>query len=449
MKKNISPARIYAYKILYDVLSNGAFSNISVSRHLISLKDENDRRLAVQIVYGTIKKKNRLSRIISDLSDISRGNIDKKVHIILMMSLYQLLFLDKTPAYAVVNDAVNLTRTNAGERSSSFVNAVLRNASRKRDELNLQTDNFEERMFLDYGFSDFELDILRKRFSGCDEAAERYAVHAQSAPPLYLRVNTLKISADGLISEFEKISVSAEKTYVSEIIKINTTDNIFASDLYKKGYFFAQDISGALSTQVLDPQKGDLIIDLCAAPGAKSFGAAIASGNTQVLACDINAKKLEIVKRSALQLGVSVRTLRRDAFSVRSGEEGLYDRVICDVPCSGLGVIARKPEILYNLTPEHIKYLIESQQKIIRAAFSYLKVGGILVYSTCTINRDENEKTAESLLAEFSNAAPDEIKLKSVLRSSHPEMKDGMLFLTPEQDECDGFFTAKIKKVRA
>ena len=195
------------------------------------------------------------------------------------------------------------------------------------------------------------------------------------------------------------------------------------------------------------PKPGEKAVDLCCAPGGKSFHAAILSDNTDILSCDIIPNKLELVKRSARQLGLSgIKVVKRDATVLWTEEKEQYDKVICDVPCSGIGVIRRKPDILSRITKEYITELIALQKSILNNGIHYLKPGGILIYSTCTINRDENTGVVESLMRERDDLELVPIKMPFQLKSEHPEMKNGMLQLCPTDDECDGFFMAKIMR---
>ncbi len=447
MKINISPARTTAYKILYDVLENKAFSNVSINKNLdLSLKNENDRRLAVNIIYGSLKKRNRLEKIIASLSTIDIKSIDKKVKIILILSLYQIVYLDKIPEYALVNDAVNMCKFYAGQSGASFVNGVLRNALRKKSELIMHEKDFDEYMFYEFGFPKWVTELLQKNY---DKAyIKSYAQWCESAPDLFIRVNTLKTSTDILSSLLSQRGIKTESTYVPDTLKVLSNSNIFFTKEYKEGLFYAQDLSGVISGYVLDPQKGDKIIDMCSAPGGKSFNASILSLNSEMLSADINTIKLELVKRSAKQLGLSgIKAVKRDASVLNEQEAGLYDKVICDVPCSGLGVIKRKPEILFNLTQEHVSSLIKLQGQILENGFHYLKKGGTLIYSTCTMNAQENFDQIAELLNRKKNAKLAAIQLPFKLLNKHSETEKGILNLDPVSDQCDGFFMAKITKI--
>ena len=445
MKINISDARTVSYKILFDVIENGAFSNISVNNHLNAIKNEIDRKLAVNIVYGTLKKRNRLEKILDTLSKSPVDQIDPRARIIILMSLYQILYLDKIPEYALVNDAVNMAKFHLNQGVGSFVNGVLRSAIRRKDELIVKEKALSEHLFYEYGFPVWFSKLIVKHYS--KDYLVALAKEFNKSADVFVRVNTYVTTKEDLVKELEEIGVKCEDTYVPNTIKVIANQNLFSSVAYKSGHFFVQDLSGVISAYALGAKKGDRTIDLCSAPGAKSFNVGIMSEDSEVISCDVNTKKLEIVKRTAQQLGLKkLRTYKRDATKVYNDEQNKYDNVICDVPCSGMGVIKRKPEILFNLTEKHIKDTALLQRRILQSGVDYLKVGGTLIYSTCTINPDENQKNVEFILSENPSLELVEIKLPFELPTKHDEMKKGQLMLDPTRDGCDGFFMAKLTK---
>ncbi len=449
MKSNISIARITAYKVLFDVFEKKAFSNISLSNHLNSaVKNPSDRALCSNIVYGTIKKRNLIKEILNSLSDKPFEKTDSRVNIILMMSLYQLMCLNKVPDYAVVNDAVEMTKFFAIKSAANYVNAILRSFLRRKQELiNHGEYDIKQLLYYESGFDEEISDILIESYD--DKRLKAMARYFTDAPRVYIRVNTLSYTCEETMELLLKEDIQTFPTYVLNVLEVKSKKNIFASEAYKKGAFFAQDISGAISSYVLSPSKTDAILDLCAAPGAKSFGAAIISGGAQVTSCDISIPKLDMLYQSAKQMGLkNIKTLRNDATVKKEEFKERFDKVICDVPCSGLGVIARKPDILLNLNASNIASLIEVQKKIILSGIDALKKGGSLLYSTCTLNPKENIKTVEYALGESGAVEMEEITLPFKLKCTHKEMRNGILMLNPADDDCDGFFIAKLKKVK-
>lgn len=447
MKTKISPARTAAYKILYDVIEKKAFSNVAVNRHIdINMKNPSDRKLATAIVYGTLKKKNRLVGILSPLASSGWENIEKGARILLMMSLYQLMYMTKQPKYAVCNDAVNICKFNVSHGSAGVVNGILRKITSDGEYTKkIREDDFCEYIRMEYGIEKFVYDILSQSYS--DEEIENILMEFERPSRVYVKVNTKKTTVASLGEELEKDGFRIKKTIIPDMLEVDGGNNVFLSESFRQGKFFAQDISGGILPYVLGCRDGEKIIDLCAAPGAKSFCAAI-SADVSVTSCDINAKKLDMLKRTAAQLGLdNIKVYKRDGRYVREGEEEAYDRVIADVPCSGLGVAGRKPEILYNVTRDYIDTLTSLQREILGTGFSYLRKGGILIYSTCTLNKEENEDNVRYVLENIPGITPEPIRLPFELKAAHPEAEDGYLRLTPDKDGCDGFFIAAFRKV--
>ncbi len=452
MKTTISPARTAAYKILYDVIENKAFSNISVNNNVnLNMNNPADRALAVNITYGTLKKYNRLAKIFSTLCTLPENKVDKKTRLIILMSVYQMFYLERVPLYAVVNDAVNMAKFYVGTSAAGFTNAILRNADRKRAELMQRESELNRILFYEYGFPEWVSELLIRDLGkeGLLETAKCF----EQPSEVTIRTNTAVIGRDKLIQSLSREGIQAEPTYVPCGLKISSgaSNNIFRTNAFRNGEFFAQDLSGMIASYALEPKKTDNILDICAAPGAKSFGAAILSGGASVTACDNNNNKLGLLRQSALQLKLnSIKTKRRDsslAPDPQKEEIILYDKIIADVPCSGLGVIGRKPEILMNITPEHIENLKKLSYKLLVSNSLRLKKGGTILFSTCTLNSDENERIVERFLSNTSGFTLEPITLPFELNAAHEELKDGLLKLSPKKDNCDGFFIAKLKAV--
>ncbi len=448
---NVAPARQFAYRVLYDVLINGAYANISVNKNIGGSLKAADRTLAVNIIYGTLKKYNRLLKMISRLADRPYDKLDAPTRIILPMTLYQIFYLAKVPAYAAINDAVNMCRFYRVASAAPFVNAVLRSSLRRREELSADGENFAQRMYYEYNMAPWLTELLVGQY-GRDWLAA-YAAAAEKSPAVYIRVNTLKTDAAKLTALLAAENISVEPTYVPGSLKITAGGGVFAAKAYRDGLFFAQDLSGAISAYFTElngeesARAGVRILDMCAAPGAKSFNAAMLSADSPVFACDISENKLDMLYRSAVQLGIkNLRTRRNDASHINEKFRGGFERVICDVPCSGLGVIGRKPEILLRADREKIEKLCLLQEKILLSGLDALKPGGVLVYSTCTVNKCENEEIIKKALASRADVHLAPVKLPFALKAEHPETENGMLCLDPVRDGCDGFFAAKLIK---
>ncbi|MDR2519672.1 MAG: hypothetical protein LBC69_01240 [Eubacteriaceae bacterium] len=441
-QKKISPSRLAAYKALSEVLFHDGLSNAAITRHTAQLTYESDAKLAAQIVYGTIKKLNKLEKIVGSLSN-ARSAADPRAILAVEMGAYQLLYLDRIPDYAVVNDSVNIVKGYVSQSLAPYANGLLRNVARQKAALREPEKNFESRMLYDYGFGPHALKAIRSVMG--DAEAEACARRFQELPTLYIRVNTQKTTQGQLIRSLAEEGIAAEGTYVPGGLRVEEAKNLFRTEMFRRGDFFVEDLSGQISSYALAPQKRDAVIDVCAAPGAKSFGAYLVSGGAQIKSADANPKRLDMLYRSAKQLGIPVKTLRRDA-TKDCPEEGMYDKAICDVPCSGLGVASRKPEALRSFTPEKQRSLAALQASVLSQAFRYLKKGGRLLYSTCTLAKAENEDICQALVDSEKSARMAPISLPFALKGKHPETESGKLLLSPSQDGCDGFFMCLIEK---
>lgn len=436
--QKISPARLVSYKVLCDVFIKGAYSNISLNKHLnTSIINEADRRLATNIVYGVIKKKNKLNFILQNLSNMPLEKIDENVKTSLYMGLYQIYYLSKIPKYALTNDSVNLVKLFVNKKSGGFVNGILRNSIRKKNELkDIEYETFKDEMYYEYNVGYELYDKLIKQYS--KESLKEMFEYFTYPPNVSIRVNTLKISVEDLLKIFDEREIIYERSDIKEGIIVKSHINLNKEEAFKKGYFSIQDIAPMFNSNVLDVKEGMRVLDMCAAPGGKSLHCAeIMNNKGEIIAFDIYKKKLDLINFNAKQLGVDIiKTKIKDATEYDESL-GEFDRVICDVPCSGIGVVRRKPEILFNYKAEND--LQSLQKKILNNAIKYLKKGGVLVYSTCTVLKEENEDVVNSVLKENKNIHIEKIDFKNIEKS-------GMININPIKYKSDGFFIAKLKK---
>lgn len=450
MAKNIkiSPSRVSAYKVLNEVFLTGAFSNISLTKHLRAINIEADRRLCTNIVHGVIKKFNKLEYILSKFSKMPVNELDERVKISIYIGLYQIVYLDKIPEYALVNDSVNLVKMFVGKKASGFVNGILRNALRKKYELKEITfSDYYDIMNYEYGFKRALVEKLLLSYS--KEELLSYAEFSMLPPSLSLRVNNLKTTRDELIERFNIKGFETRKTFVPEGIEITSSLNVTLTEEYRKGLFSIQDSAGMLVSYALDAKEGMSVLDMCSAPGGKSMHTAEKMNNKgSIISCDIYKKKLEIMDFRAKQLGINIIKVRKqDGTKFCEDYVDRFDRIICDVPCSGLGVIRRKPEILKYYSNEKIDELKNIQYSILSNAVKYLKKDGILVYSTCTINKEENEDILNKVLSENENLVLDSINLPFEFEYDKEMAKKGILNVQGDKNNTDSFFISKIKRI--
>ena len=413
---------------------NGGYSNIALDT-VIKRNDlsSNDRALMTALIYGVIERKITLDYIISSLSSIPNSKIEKDTRNILRMGLYQLIYMKKIPAHAALNETVEL----ANKRSKGFVNALLRSYLREGDKIAFpdKSDKSDKVKYLSVKYSVGEslVEELLKTYS-FDDCGNMFNAFSQIAP-ITLRVNNLKTTRDEIFNEL----CHAHLTRFSPDGII--LDNAAVSELecLKDGRVTVQDEASQICVRSLDAKKGDVVFDVCACPGSKSFGAAMTMENEgEILAFDIHENKLSLVQKGAERLGISIiSTKAQDARNPIEELFGKADKIICDVPCSGFGVIGKKPEIRYKDVKESAN-LPKIQYDILENVQNYLKVGGTLVYSTCTILPDENENNVKKFLENHKNF---ELVPFSV---GDLKVESGMITLLPHTHHTDGFFIAKL-----
>ena len=434
-------AREVAFKVLKDAEKNRTYSNIAVDRVLSRSELLGaDRGLVTAIVMGVVERKLTLDAIISSLSQKGEQT-DSDARVLLRMGIYQLYFLDRIPDHAAVNETVAL----APKRLRGFINAVLREFLRRRESGRLESlfPSREEDMlgYLSVKYS-FPKDVCAEfiKIYGT-ERTEVIFEKFNSAPPLTLRINTLKISRDDYSGRLResgidfRLSDRLENAVLLDGVAYNELPGV------DEGWFFIQDEASQICVEALGALSGETIVDVCSCPGSKSFGSAIRMKNEgKIHSFDLHKSKLPLIEKNAERLGISIiGTAERDG---RTPDESLFgraDRVLCDVPCSGLGVIAKKPEIRYKSISE-FERLPEIQYEILSASARYVRKGGILVYSTCTVLPRENRENVERFLSEHKEFEAVDFRVGE-LASSY-----GMLSLSPDIDGTDGFFVAKMRR---
>lgn len=398
-----------------------------------------DRGLAATLCYGVLQNRLLLDHVTEQLSDIPLRAVEPKVLDILRLSLYQLLLLDRIPAAAAVNEAVRLCRELGCGRAAGYVNAVLRRAAAGTYTLPEGTD--AEALSLRYSHPLWLTELLLARL-GPGETEALLRCH-NSAPPTALQVNTLRTDAAALRAALEAAGGDVQPhPTLPDCLLLRHAGALTALPAFRDGWCFVQDAAANLAVRAAGLRPGQTVLDVCAAPGGKSFAAAILGGDGAVLACDLHEKKLKRISEGAQRLGLTALSVQAmDARSFHQPFEGRFDLVIADVPCSGLGVIRKKPDIRYK-DPAELSGLPEIQAAILRNVCRYVAPGGLLLYSTCTVRREENEETVAGFLAEQPGFAPEEFSLPGALRS-----ENGMLQLWPQRHGTDGFFIAKLRRL--
>ncbi len=408
---------------------------------------ESDTALFTSLVYGVTERRITLDHIISCMATKGTKHIEPRVIMLLRMGLYQIIYLDKIPAHAAVNETVALCKS-SGERS--FVNAILRNYLREGDSrVKYPNKDSEPTKYLSlkYSFPEWICSSLISDY-GYENAHGILSAFASEAPSATLRTNTMRSTRNQLISSLSEQGIPCTETSYSECgIKLGEGAKITDIGGFDRGEFFVQDEASQICIKVLSPESGECIIDTCSCPGSKSFGAAIEMKNKgKVYSFDLHENKLSLVKSSADRLGISI--IQAEACDGKAPKKELFgtaDRVICDVPCSGFGVMAKKPDIRYK-REQDIERLAPLGLEILCQSAKYLKAGGVLVYSTCTLRRSENEDTVNAFLKEAPGFTLVPFEIKSNDTSLADIKSNGMLTLMPHIHKTDGFFIAKLQK---
>ena len=431
--------RQIALRILDEYEGGGKFINLSLSTHLTDGLSREEKAALTALIYTTVERKLTYDYYICALSKRSDSDIEPHTKNILRLGMCQIVDMRSIPDFAAVNESVKLART-PGERS--FVNAVLRAAVRNKDNMPLPPEEKNYRRYLSVKYS-YPLPTVRLFDSLYGrEATEQMLDFFNNEKYTDITVNTVRISVEDYLSELISRGYDAKLNELSPIsIRISGSVNPEHLWGFDKGLFFVQDLASAVSATVLSPEADSLIVDTCAAPGGKSFAASVLSGGrAEIHSFDLHESKLSLITSSTKRLGFeSVKVACRDATTPDETLVGKADRVICDAPCSGLGVLGKKPDLRYKDITSTDE-LCDLQLAIITASSSYLRRGGYLVYSTCTLNPKENEGTVERFLAEN----PDfELSPFAVGRLS---AESGMLTLLPHVHHTDGFFIAKIQR---
>ncbi|SHH09677.1 16S rRNA (cytosine(967)-C(5))-methyltransferase RsmB [Tepidibacter thalassicus] len=440
-------AREVALNAIYDIENKGLYSNIGVNKYLknSNLKDV-DRGFATEIIYGVVENRYFLNYVIDKFSSIKSNKLSSYVRIILQMGIYQILFLDSVKEFAAVNESVNLAKK-YHKKASGFVNGVLRNIVRNQEKIKYPDKNKDLIKYFSVKYS-YERWIIENWINNFGEEFTQDLIEANSEKPnLYLRTNTLKISRDELIKKLKNYGIECEKVkIVEEAIMVKNLKNIENNKMFKKGYFQVQDISSMIIGHIINPNKNSRILDVCSAPGGKATHLATLMENTgQVVARDIFEHKLKLISENVKRLGLNnVKVEKFDALNIDEKNIGKFDYVLVDAPCSGFGIIRRKPEIKYK-TKKEVLNLPQIQKNILKNSSKYVKKGGLLVYSTCTIEDRENIEIINDFLKENDNF---ELEPISNIKIDLENQEKGYIKLYPHIHGMDGFFIAKIRKVR-
>lgn len=447
--EKVDAVREEALKVLVKVFQNNAYSNILI-KNIGQRFTPLDRAFITEIVYGTIKYRIRIDYIIGRFSKIKLEKLSPYVLCILRMSIYQISFMDKVPESAAVNESVKLTKKYGSPGSAGFTNGVLRNYCRKADTISYPDRNDEPVKYLSVYYSYPEWLVKSIMDEHGADFTEKFLKYSNEVPDVTVRVNNLKTNKAKLMEGLSSRGVEAEDgPYLSDALVLKSVPGIESMEEYKQGLFTVQDVSSMLSCRVLDPKPGELVLDLCSAPGTKStYIGELMENRGTIISGDISGSKLRLVSSNASRLGIDIiHTLEHDASKPLEEYTGKADRVLLDVPCSGLGILRKKPEIRYNRKPSDIESIVAMQKAILKASGSLVKSGGCLVYSTCTVLRRENRDAIADFLKEDSTFVPESILEFMPEGLKKQSCQDGYIEIYPNEDKMDGFFICRLRKV--
>lgn len=422
-----------------------------------------DKSFIKRVVDGTLERKIQIDYILNQFSRTGTAKMQPFIRSLMRMSIYQIMFMDSVPDSAACNEAVKLAAKHRFVNLKGFVNGVLRNVARNKDNISYPAKDINggaDYLCVYYSMPDWICRMWLDRY-GFDKTEDILKFFLKTRPTTVRLGN--KIFSDekeraGLIKELEEAgAVVSPNTLLPYALELEKTDNIRFLPGFMEGKYTVQDCSSMLLTEIADPQPGQTVIDACAAPGGKSLHAAErvlswnsstnSSENGLVISRDVSERKCDLIRDNADRMGLT--NIEISAHDAGITDDSLLERgdiLYLDVPCSGLGIMGRKNDIKYNVTPESIRELTELQWKIVKACEGYVKKGGILMYSTCTVNRAENEEMVERICRELPFKSVDISENLKRLGLNTDSAGKGYIQLIPGEYGTDGFFIAKLQK---
>ena len=429
----IDKTRELALKVLYKIDKEEAYSNIELNEQIKQNRKnltEKDIGLISEIVYGVTTWRLTLDEIIKKYSKIKIKKISPWILNILRMGIYQIIFLDKIPKSAAVNESVNLAKRYGHASSSNFVNAILRKIEKTDYEEFFQIGDDIERISKITSMPKWIVEELMKNNE--IKKVEEICNNSNIKPKITIRVNSLKINKQELIKKLKEkgIECNEPQEKVDDFLILEKIKNIENIDEFKKGYFTIQDISAGQTARILNPQPGELVLDACSAPGGKTtYMAELMKNKGKIEAWDIHEHRTKLVEQNAQRLGINIiETKVKDASLYDEKLKEKFDKILLDVPCLGIGVIKRKPDIKWKRKPEDVKNITEIQKKILDNCSKYLKKNGVMVYSTCSILEKENQDIVDEFLKENNEYYIRPEETRNILTN----------------EEKDGFFICKV-----
>ena len=437
--KDMVNTRELILEILLEVIEKGSYSHLVIRSVLDKYQylEKQDRAFITRVAEGTIQTMIELDYIINQYSKVKVNKMKPVIRNILRMSVYQIKYMDSVPDSAACNEAVKLARKKGFSSLSGFVNGVLRNISRNPAVLLPNKERNPVQYYsVMYSMPEWIVELWNSDYGVV--VMEQILGDFMKEAPITIRTNLAKITPEKLAEKLESEGVTVKKIELKDIPSLNYAfmisgfDYLNALPSFKEGLFYVQDVSSMMVAELAAPKKGDYIIDVCAAPGGKSMHLAEKLQKTGVVeARDLTEYKVGLIEENiARHECKNMKAVQKDAAILDEASVGMADIVIADLPCSGLGVMRKKTDIKYKMTPEKMASLVELQRNMLHTVCNYVKKGGILIYSTCTIHRGENEGNVSWFIKE------------------HPEFElQSQQQIFPQEEFGDGFFIAKLKKI--
>ena len=452
-------ARETALKILYKIDEEKAYSNIVLNSEIKKQKEKLQRKdigLISEIVYGVTTWRITLDEIIEKYSKIKLKKISKWILNILRMSIYQIIFLDKIPKSAAVNEGVNLAKKYGNRGSIGFTNAVLRKVDKKDyTELFEEKDNIKR---ISITTSIPEWIILELKKEGVSiEKIEEICKNSNIRPSISVRINNLKINKQELKEKLQEKGIKTEDGILNDFLILNNIKDIENLEEFTQGYFTVQDEVAGLTALVLNPQPGENVLDACSSPGGKTtYLAELMKNQGNIVATDIHEHRTKLVENAAKRLGINIiKTSVQDATIFNEKYKEKFDKILLDVPCLGIGVLKRKPDIKWQKEQKDVDEISKIQYKILENCSKYLKENGEIVYSTCSIFKKENERIIEKFIKNNSEIQIEKFDFEK--NSQLKNEKNANLFFQNyiknckyldvyQNEKTDGFFICKMTK---
>ncbi len=438
-------SREYVADLLTMIEKEEGYAQLVLKRELKEVPSE-DKAFVTEVVYGTLKYSIKIDYILNKFSKTPVKKMKPLIRNILRMSVYQMIEMDKIPTSAIVNEAVKITKKRKFVNLSGFVNGVLRGIDRQKDDIQYpdMKSNPEYALSIQYSMPEwiiknwlkvYEIDEVKQICNALNKRAE-----------VCVRLNSLKVTEDEFKSKIEAEGMTVRKgEFLEEAYYLKGVREIQNSPSFKNGEWTVQDESAMLVAHIVDPNEGDIVLDMCSAPGGKSVHMAERMKNKgEIISCDVHPHKLELINKIKDRMGTHIIVPTLNDGTIYNEEfNGRFDKVLLDAPCSGLGIMKRKPDIRMRKVSEDINDIADLQKQIVKQAIKYLKPNGRLVYSTCTISKLENEDMASYIQSlgmiseDITDRLPDSLKKFE---------KEGSIQILPQMADTDGFFIASFKK---